>query len=70
MAATGVTRTSAGGRNPSITPIPWPTGFKLALSAKSGRRMPPTDVIRLYGLRFKIELSFDQALRVLSFPEG
>jgi hypothetical protein len=32
--------------------------------------MPPIDVIRLYGLRFKIELSFDQALRVLSFPEG
>jgi hypothetical protein len=32
--------------------------------------MLPIDVIRLYGLRFKIELSFDQALRVLSFPEG
>ena len=28
------------------------------------------NVIRLYGLCFKIELSFDQALRVLSFPEG
>jgi hypothetical protein len=27
--------------------------------------MPPIDVIRLYGLRFKIELSFKQALRVL-----
>jgi hypothetical protein len=27
--------------------------------------MPPIEVIRLYGLRFKIELSFKQALRVL-----
>lgn len=27
--------------------------------------MPPIDVIRLYGIRFKIELSFKQALRVL-----
>jgi len=32
--------------------------------------MRPIDVIRLYRLCFKIELSFDQALRVLSFPEG
>jgi len=32
--------------------------------------MPPIDVIRLYDLRFKNELFFDQALRVLSFPEG
>ncbi|MCA1851933.1 MAG: IS4 family transposase, partial [Beggiatoa sp.] len=28
--------------------------------------MPPIEVIRLYGLRFKIELSFKQALRVLA----
>ena len=27
--------------------------------------MPPIDVIRLYGLRFKIELSFQQALRMI-----
>ena len=27
--------------------------------------MPPIEVITLYGLRFKIELSFKQALRVL-----
>jgi hypothetical protein len=32
--------------------------------------MPLIDVIRLYGLCLKIELSFDQAFRVLSFPEG
>lgn len=32
--------------------------------------MPLIDVIRLYGLCLKIELSFEQALRVLSFPEG
>ena len=32
--------------------------------------MPPIDVIRLHRLCLKIELSFEQALRVLSFPEG
>jgi hypothetical protein len=41
-----------------------------ARSQDAGRRRRPIDVIRLYGLYFKIALSFDQALPVLSFPEG
>jgi hypothetical protein len=32
--------------------------------------MPPIDVIRLHGLCLKIELSFEQVLRGLSFPDG
>jgi len=41
-----------------------PTRGRLIFIA-TDRSMPPIEVIRLYGLRFKIELSFKQALRVL-----